>query len=103
MKTKVNDYKFTRLLPPPKGSGFPPIRIGSNFYESLLNSKDTTIAELQGQLKVAKELKDAATQTAKEKADEVITLSENVEYWKKELNDKVENYESMFPDARHQS
>lgn len=72
-------------------------------YESLLNSKDTTIAELQGQLKVAKELKDAATQTAKEKADEVITLSENVEYWKKELNDKVENYESMFPDARHQS
>ena len=29
--------KFTRLLPPPKGSGFPPIRIASNFYENSKN------------------------------------------------------------------
>lgn len=24
LKAKVNGYKLTRLLPPPKGSGFPP-------------------------------------------------------------------------------
>nr|WP_316449552.1 hypothetical protein [Finegoldia magna] len=25
LKVKVNDQRFTRLLPPPEGSGFPPI------------------------------------------------------------------------------
>lgn len=25
-KAKVNGYEFTRLLPPPKGSGFPPTK-----------------------------------------------------------------------------
>ena len=26
LKAKVNVYEFTRLLPPPKGSGFPPTK-----------------------------------------------------------------------------
>ena len=26
LRAKVNGYKFTRLLPPPKGSGFPPTK-----------------------------------------------------------------------------
>lgn len=26
LRAKVNGYEFTRLLPPPKGSGFPPTK-----------------------------------------------------------------------------
>jgi hypothetical protein len=39
-KAKVNGYEFTRLLPPPKGSGFPPTTTERILF---MNTKNHTV------------------------------------------------------------
>ncbi len=41
LKTKVNGYDFTRFLPPPKGSGFPPTTSERNLFMKILCPKNS--------------------------------------------------------------
>jgi hypothetical protein len=51
LKTKADNCKFTRLIPPPKGSGFPPIRIGSDFYEKNPRKNDSAVEYVANSIK----------------------------------------------------
>lgn len=67
-------------------------------FEALLQSKDTTIQDLQSQLTVSKQLKEEATTKAKTYADENSRLNEYIESLQKEYNSKLDDMQSMLTD-----
>lgn len=67
-------------------------------FEALLQSKDTTIQDLQSQLTVAKQLKEEATIKSKSYADENNRLNEYIESLQKEFNSKMDDMQSMLTD-----
>lgn len=67
-------------------------------FEALLQSKDTTIQDLQSQLTVSKQLKEEATTKAKTYVDENSRLNEYIESLQKEYNSKLDDMQSMLTD-----
>lgn len=67
-------------------------------FEALLQSKDTTIQDLQSQLTVAKQLKEEATVKSRTYADENSRLNEYIESLQKEYNSKMDDMQSMLSD-----
>lgn len=67
-------------------------------FEALLQSKDTTIQDLQSQLTVSKQLKEEATTKAKTYVDENSRLNEYIESIQKEYNSKLDDMQSMLTD-----
>lgn len=67
-------------------------------FEALLQSKDTTIQDLQSQLTVSKQLKEEATTKAKTYVDENSRLNEYIESLQKEYNSKMGDMQSMLTD-----
>ena len=70
-------------------------------FEALLQSKDTTIQDLQSQLTVSKQLKEAATIKAKTYVDENSRLNEYIESLQKEYNSKMDDMQSMLTDKEN--
>lgn len=67
-------------------------------FDALLKSKDTTIQDLQEKLTVAKQLKEDATQKAKELTDDNTENKTRLTSLLKTLEDTRENYESIIKD-----
>lgn len=67
-------------------------------FEALLQSKDTTIQDLQSQLTVAKQLKEEATTRAKAHADENARLNSAIDSLNTEYNSKMDDIQSMLAD-----
>ena len=67
-------------------------------FEALLQSKDTTIQDLQSQLTVAKQLKEEATTRAKAHADENARLNSVIDSLNTEYNSKMDDMQSMLAD-----
>lgn len=67
-------------------------------FEALLQSKDTTIQDLQSQLTVSKQLKEEATTKARTYVDENSRLNEYIESLQKEYNSKLDDMQSMLTD-----
>lgn len=70
-------------------------------FEALLQSKDTTIQDLQSQLTVSKQLKEEATSKAKTYVDENSRLNEYIESLQKEYNSKMDDMQSMLTDKEN--
>lgn len=70
-------------------------------FEALLQSKDTTIQDLQSQLTVSKQLKEEATIKAKTYVDENGRLNEYIESLQKEYNSKMDDMQSMLTDKEN--
>ena len=70
-------------------------------FEALLQSKDTTIQDLQSQLTVSKQLKEEATIKAKTYVDENSRLNEYIESLQKEYNSKMDDMQSMLTDKEN--
>ena len=70
-------------------------------FEALLQSKDTTIQDLQSQLTVSKQLKEEATTKAKTYVDENSRLNEYIESLQKEYNSKMDDMQSMLTDKEN--
>lgn len=70
-------------------------------FEALLQSKDTTIQDLQSQLTVAKQLKEEATVKSRTYADENTRLNEYIESLQKEYNSKMDDMQSMLNDKEN--
>jgi len=70
-------------------------------FEALLQSKDTTIQDLQSQLTVSKQLKEEAIIKAKTYIDENNRLNEYIENLKKEYNSKLDDMQSMLTDKEN--
>jgi len=67
-------------------------------FDALLKSKDTTIQELQGQLTVAKQLKEEAASKAKSYAGENARLETYINSIKNEYETKLDDMQSMLSD-----
>lgn len=67
-------------------------------FDALLQSKDTTIQDLQGQLVLAKQLKEDATAKAKAHAEENARLRNEIDSLNTEFNSKMDNMQSMLSD-----
>jgi len=67
-------------------------------FEALLQSKDTTIQDLQSQLKVANQLKEDAVSRAKHYTDENTQLNEQIRNLKSKYESKIEDLMSMLSD-----
>lgn len=67
-------------------------------FDALLQSKDTTIQDLQSQLTVAKQLKEEATIKAKAHADENARLNSVIDSLNTEYNSKIDDMQSMLAD-----
>lgn len=67
-------------------------------FEALIQSKDTTIQDLQSKLTVSKQLKEEATTKAKTYVDENSRLNEYIESLQKEYNSKMDDMQSMLTD-----
>ena len=70
-------------------------------FEALLQSKDTTIQDLQSQLTASKQLKEEATSKAKTYVDENSRLNEYIESLQKEYNSKMDDMQSMLTDKEN--
>lgn len=70
-------------------------------FEALLQSKDTTIQDLQSQLTVSKQLKEESTIKAKTYVDENTRLNEYIESLQKEYNSKMDDMQSMLTDKEN--
>lgn len=70
-------------------------------FETLLQSKDTTIQDLQSQLTVAKQLKEEATVKSRTYSDENNRLNEYIESLQKEYNSKMDDMQSMLNDKEN--
>ncbi len=70
-------------------------------FEALIQSKDTTIQDLQSQLTVSKQLKEEATTKAKTYVDENSRLNEYIESLQKEYNSKMNDMQSMLTDKEN--
>lgn len=67
-------------------------------FEALLQSKDTTIQDLQVRLTATKQLKDDASMNAKTYASEVDRLNEYIANIQKEYKSKMDDMQSMLTD-----
>lgn len=67
-------------------------------FEALLQSKDTTIQDLQSQLTVAKQLKEESSVKAKTYADENVRLNGVIDSLNTEYNSKMDDMQSMLAD-----
>lgn len=67
-------------------------------FDAMLKSKDSTIQDLQGQLSVAKQLKEDATEKAKTFSDENADLKKHIEDLQKELESRVTSLNTMLLD-----
>lgn len=70
-------------------------------FEALIQSKDTTIQDLQSQLTVSKQLKEEAATKAKTYVDENSRLNEYIESLQKEYNSKMNDMQSMLTDKEN--
>lgn len=67
-------------------------------YDALLKSKDTTIQDLQGQLSVAKQVKDEEVKKAKYYSDENDRLNNHIASLTSEFEEKMDDMQSMLSD-----
>lgn len=67
-------------------------------FEALLQSKDTTIQDLQVRLTAAKQLKDDASMNARTYAAEIDRLNEYIESTQEEYKSKMADMQSMLAD-----